>query len=76
MGAAAAFLEDLLHVLGVVDVELLCRMVLFPWWLIIVSADWRRLLRSRGGGSNIRRCVRSDQCVDVEGGDGEGYGGW
>ena len=72
----AAFPAYLLHVLAVEDVVLLCRVVPLPWWLFVVSAFWLRLLRCLGGGSNICRCVKCDQCVDVEGGDGWSGCGW
>ena len=51
----------------VVDVELLAAVVPLGWWLVGLRAVGLRMLRGRGGGSNIRRCVRSDQGGGVKG---------
>ena len=51
----------------VVDVDPLAAVMSLGWWLVGLRAVGLRMLRGRGGGSNIRRCVRSDQSGGVKG---------
>ncbi len=74
-GVAAA-VKDRIVVFGIEDVDLLAGVVPFAYRVLVMGAGWRRLLLCRGGGSNIRRCVKSDQRGNVEGGRSESSGGW
>ena len=61
-------------VVGVVYVDPLAAVVSLGWWLVGLRAVGLRMLRGRGGGSNIRGCVKSDQGGGEEGGQSGGSG--
>ena len=64
------------EVVVVEDVDVLAAAVPFAWWLVGLRAVGLRWLRGRGGGSNIRGCVRGDQGGGVKGWRGGVGGVW
>ncbi len=80
MGTVTRECSLLRGVAALVDVVVLARLVhlvSFPRRLVVVPRTVRRRLE-RGGDcrSNIRRCVKSDQGCDVEGGRYVACGWW
>ena len=64
------------EVVVVEDVDVFAAVVSFGWWLVGLRAVGLRRLRGRGGGSNIRGCIKSDQGGGEEGGQSGGSGVW